>query len=31
MARLARFKISDQEAWYHVHSRITGIKGKYSY
>ena len=29
MARMARFKISDEEAWYHVHSRTAGVKGEY--
>ncbi len=29
MARMARFKISEEEAWYHVHSRTAGVKGEY--
>ena len=29
MARLARFKINDDEAWYHIHSRVSGVKGEY--
>ena len=29
MARLARFKIKDDEAWYHVHSHVSGVKGEY--
>ncbi|MFC1765364.1 transposase [Planctomycetota bacterium] len=29
MARMARFKISEEEAWYHVHSRTAGLKGEY--
>jgi REP element-mobilizing transposase RayT len=30
MARLARLKISDTEAWYHLYSRISGAKDDYS-
>ncbi len=29
MARMARFKICEEEAWYHVHSRTAGVKGEY--
>jgi REP element-mobilizing transposase RayT len=29
MARMARLKISGDEAWYHVHCRIAGRKGSY--
>jgi len=29
VARLARFKIHDDEAWYHVHSKVSGVKGEY--
>jgi putative transposase len=29
MARLARFKLDDQEAWYHLHCRISGGRGDY--
>ena len=29
MARVARLKFSDQDAWYHVHSRIAGRRGEY--
>jgi len=29
MARVARFKISNQDAWYHLHSRIAGRRGEY--
>ena len=29
MARLARFKINDDEAWYHIHSKVSGVKGEY--
>src|SRR5210317_313266 len=30
MARMARFKISDVEAYYHVHSRTVGIPGEFN-
>ena len=29
MSRLARFKIRDNEAWYHVYSRMAAMKGEY--
>ena len=29
MARMARFKIEQQEAWYHLYSRISGSKNDY--
>ncbi len=29
MARMARFKISEEESWYHIHSRISGSRGEY--
>ena len=29
MARMARFKVSQQEAWYHLYSRICGSKDDY--
>ncbi len=29
MARMARFKICEEEAWYHVHSRTAGVKGEH--
>ncbi|HHQ49025.1 MAG TPA: hypothetical protein ENK19_09120, partial [Acidobacteria bacterium] len=29
MARVARFKISGAEAWYHVHSHISGCRGEF--
>ena len=29
MARVARFKVSNQDAWYHLHSRIAGCRGEY--
>ena len=29
MARLARFKVSDADAWYHMHSRIAGCRGEF--
>jgi hypothetical protein len=30
MARMARFKVSDDDAWYHIHSRMAGYRGDYS-
>lgn len=29
MARVARLKISEQDAWYHLHSRVAGRRGEY--
>ncbi|HHQ47997.1 MAG TPA: hypothetical protein ENK19_03840 [Acidobacteria bacterium] len=29
MARIARFKITGAEAWYHVHSHISGCRGEF--
>jgi len=29
MARMARFKISETESWYHIHSRTAGSRGDY--
>ena len=29
MARMARWKLSGMEAWYHVHARIAGRRGEY--
>ena len=29
MARVARLKFTDQDAWYHLHSRIAGHRGEY--
>ncbi len=29
MARIARYKVTDQDAWYHLYSRIAGYKGEY--
>jgi putative transposase len=29
MARLARFKVADQDAWYHLHCRIAGSRGDF--
>jgi len=29
MARIARFKVTDRDAWYHIHNRIAGCRGEY--
>ena len=29
MARVARFKVGERDAWYHVHSRMGGREGEY--
>jgi len=29
MVRLARLKLDDQDAWYHIHSRVAGVRGEY--
>ena len=29
MARVARLKITELEAWYHIHARVAGHKGEY--
>ncbi len=29
MARVARLKYSEQDSWYHLHSRIAGHRGEY--
>jgi putative transposase len=29
MARFARFKMTDRDAWYHIHNRIAGCRGEY--
>ncbi len=29
MARVARFKVQNDDAWYHLYSRVAGCRGQY--
>ncbi len=29
MARVARFKVQNDDAWYHLYSRVAGFRGQY--